>query len=269
MCGYCDITNASGDTNLPFPFNQDDLNSFVDRIWRGELSKLKLPKDVYMKTATNLSQAITTGFGKDIASVAFESPDYVMLKDLTDNIYMFSGAKTYQHVRATTDLLKDNDIKQSFYKFKAKASEVFTMYNEAHLQAEYQTAIGSSRMAAEWQRIEENKEVLPLLQYQTVGDARVRPTHASLDNIIRPVDDKFWSNYYPPNGWRCRCTVIQLEEGEVTDMRGFKKPNDVPEAFLMNSGKDKIVFSDKHPYFKVAKGDKTFAKKNFDLPIPK
>ena len=52
-------------------------------------------------------------------------------------------------------------------------------------------------------------ELLPMLTYQTVGDGRVRPEHAMLDEISRPVGDKFWNTYFPPNGWNCRCTVLQ------------------------------------------------------------
>jgi hypothetical protein len=38
--------------------------------------------------------------------------------------------------------------------------------------------------------------------------------------------------------------------------------------FKMNVGLDKVVFSDKHPYFDVEPKDKKFARNNFDLPIP-
>ena len=113
-------------------------------------------------------------------------------------------------------------------------------------------------------------DVLPLLQYQTIGDGRVRPTHAALDNIIRPISDPFWKQYYPPNGWRCRCTVIQLSEGQETDLSGFNPPDDVPPLFRMNAGQDGYVFKskgkDKHPYFDIAKEDKANAKVNWNLP---
>ena len=39
--------------------------------------------------------------------------------------------------------------------------------------------------------------------------------------------------------------------------------------FKMNPGKDKVIFNKEHPYFDVAPKDKDFAKRNFDLPIPK
>ena len=183
---------------------------------------------------------------------------------------MFSGAKTYQSTRTLTALLSVPEYQSNFYAFK-KAAEPFynTMYQD-YLQAEYQTAKASARMASDWKRIEMDADVLPLLQYQTVGDGRVRPTHAALDNIIRPISDPFWKQYYPPNGWRCRCTVIQLSEGQETDLSKFTPPEDVPPLFRMNAGQDGYVFKskgkDKHPYFDIAKGDKEAAKVNWNLP---
>lgn len=272
MCGICEITNKLDD--IKSPFDETDYNGLINEVWNGLITKYNLPVSVYMKTANHLNDGVKVGFGKDILSVEWGSPDFLMLKDLQENIYMFSGAKTYQNVRSLTGLLVDNELKQNFYKFKEKAMPLMKDFNENYLRAEYQTAIGSSRMAAEWQRIEEDKDLLPYLQYETVGDGRVRPEHAALDNIIRKVDDPFWNTLYPPNGWNCRCIVLSLAEGEVTDLRGKKGLYDnVPREFRMNTGKDRIVFKGKgkgkHPYFDIAKGDKDLARKNFNLPIPK
>ena len=107
-----------------------------------------------------------------------------------------------------------------------------------------------------------------MLTYQTVGDMRVRPTHVTLDNITRPVGDKFWNTYYPPNGWNCRCYVDQNDEETVTDLTNFKAPEDVPELFQTNFGKNAIVFKEDHPYFTVPKEDKDLALVNFNLPLP-
>lgn len=269
MCGFCDIQNKLE----PTPFDEKDFNSIANDVWNGTVTKYSLPTAVYEKTVKHLLNGAYKGFGKDIISVEWGSPDFEMLADLSDNIYMFSGAKTYQQVRSLTDLLLIPETKESFYKFKEKANTILEEYNVAYLKAEYNTSIASSRMAGEWQRIQEVKDVLPLLEYDTVGDGRVRPEHAILDKIVRPVNDKFWDTLYPPNGWNCRCRVIQLSEGVVTDLRGKNNLYDnVPKEFRMNSGKDKVIFKekgkDKHPYFDIAKGDKELAKKNFNLPIP-
>ena len=271
MCGYC-FENKLGD-DVPLPFDESDFNPVINGVWIGTVTKYSLPVEIYNKTVANLLKGVSKGFGKDLISVEWGSPDYEMLADLSENIYMFSGAKTYQNVRSLTDLLRDNELKQNFYKFQERAKPFMEEFNSAYLKAEYNTAISSSRMAGEWQRIEAEKDVLPYLQYQTVGDGRVRPDHAVLDGIIRKVDDRFWDTLYPPNGWNCRCRVISLAEAEQTDLRGKSNLYDnVPKEFRMNSGKDKIIFQDKgatkHPYFDIAKGDKDFAKRNFDLPTP-
>jgi len=49
-------------------------------------------------------------------------------------------------------------------------------------------------------------------KYVTIGDDRVRPTHAILDGITLPKAHKFWEQFYPPNGWNCRCQAIPIFE---------------------------------------------------------
>ena len=48
--------------------------------------------------------------------------------------------------------------------------------------------------------------------YVTVGDARVRDEHAVLDGLTRPKNDPIWQKIWPPNGWNCRCQLIELTE---------------------------------------------------------
>jgi len=265
MCKICDITNEGIEQVPASPFDENDFNRITNGVWIGEFTVDNLPVPAYIKTADFLKSAVSLGFAE------YDKVDELLKADILDNIYLFSGAKTYQQVRTLTTLLADPELKNNFYKFKDAANPILHDYNVAYLKTEYYTAKGSSRMAAFWDRIGQESDVLPLLKYLTVGDARVRPTHRALDEIIRPVNDSFWNNYFPPNGWRCRCTVEQLADGNVTDLTGFVKPNDVPPEFMMNSGKDGYIFKEKgegkHPYFDVAFGDKELAKKNFNLPI--
>ena len=109
-------------------------------------------------------------------------------------------------------------------------------------------AVASSQSAAQWQRIEATKEVLPLLQYITAGDERVRLEHQELEDVIRPVDDTFWDIYYPPNGWGCRCDVIQLDSGTITPLDKITLP-DIKPIFMYNPGKRGFAFPPGHPYY--------------------
>jgi SPP1 gp7 family putative phage head morphogenesis protein len=47
-------------------------------------------------------------------------------------------------------------------------------------------------------------------EYVTVGDDRVRPEHAVLNGVRLPKEDSRWNSIMPPNGWNCRCSVIEV-----------------------------------------------------------
>jgi hypothetical protein len=113
-----------------------------------------------------------------------------------------------------------------------------------------------------------------MLRLSVVEDDNTSDICEPLDGITLPVDDPFWDEYYPPNHFRCRTTVEQLEEdanpsskAEVAEAveHADKEMDDV---FKMNVGKDKVVFNEDHPYFEVPPNDRRFAANNFDLPIP-
>jgi len=58
-------------------------------------------------------------------------------------------------------------------------------------------------------------EALPFWQYWTVGDNRVRPEHAVLDQFIARAIDPVWRRIYPPSGFNCRCSVVPITEDEA------------------------------------------------------
>jgi SPP1 gp7 family putative phage head morphogenesis protein len=241
-------------------------------IYAGTISTHNLDVTTYLKTARKLSEGMFDGYGKDFSKVVYASEDYYMLKSLSDNIYIFSAAKTYQQTREISSLLvtkSETGLERTLFNdFRKQAKEIFLNYNENYLRAEYNSAIAQARTASQWQEITREADHLPMLTYHTVGDGRVRPTHQTLDNIARPVKDKFWDTYMPPNGWNCRCTVLQDSDTPQTSLKDFKAPTDVPDIFKFNAGKERIVYSKKHPYFKVAPQDRQFAKQNFNMPIP-
>ena len=77
-----------------------------------------------------------------------------------------------------------------------------------------------------WERIERVAERRPWLRYVAVQDARTRPEHMAWHGTVLPVDHPFWRSHYPPNGWRCRCTVEQLSDHDL-ELDGFT-PSDGP-----------------------------------------
>ncbi len=49
-------------------------------------------------------------------------------------------------------------------------------------------------------------------KYRTVGDSLVRHAHRLMDGTTLPKGHPRWQVMWPPNGWNCRCTVIEIYE---------------------------------------------------------
>lgn len=94
-----------------------------------------------------------------------------------------------------------------------------TRFNAARLQLIYDTNLRQSYAAGQWQAIQRGKARRPWLVYRTMHDERVRHSHAAWDGVCLPVDDPWWRTHYPPNGWRCRCRVIAVNERELQRLR--------------------------------------------------
>ena len=264
MCG---IQNKGTEPPIKI-FTDEDYDHIINAIAAGIITVNSLDYHTYRKIAEHLTKGVYEGFGSDLASLTVGAVDYDMLFELRTNVWIFSGAKTYQQTRELTHLLTRDETIRSFQEFKVKAKEVLVRYNEDYLHTEYNTCIGQSQNASKWLDFERDAHLYPNLTYHTVGDSRVRQTHRELDGITKPVGDPFWKLYAPQNGWNCRCTLLQDDaEAKITDTKGFVKPDDVPEEFMFNPGTEKMVFSPKHPYFDIAPKDKDNAKRNWGLPL--
>ena len=266
-CKFCNVVNSIDEPSI---FSEEEENNEIKKIFNGQVTTKALSASLYKKIALQLMDGVFDGFGKDAIGIKFGTPDYEMIKALRENVFIFSAAKTYQETKHITSLLYKNDKLVPFSEFKKQAGEVFGLYNKTYLNAEYNTAIGQARSISRWQTFEKEAHIYPLLQYRTAGDGKVRPAHAILNGIVRPVNDKWWNEFAPLNGFNCRCTLIQVSGLKQTPKAELKNPTEkeVPEIFRFNAGKEKIIFSPKHPYFKVPKADKEFAKQNFNLPLP-
>lgn len=208
---------------------------------------LSLPKDATLSNAEYLMQGVFQGFGGDFSTFAYDTPDYRKLAHIEANVYQFSGAKNYHQLRDLTRAIKDGTRILPFSEYKVKAMAILDEYQGSWLQTEYNAAIAGSQMASKWLGFQKNPDVL--LQYRTMEDGRVRNEHALLNNVLRPVSDNFWKTYYPPNGWNCRCTVIERNIGKPTPGRRMHYP-DVPKMFSVNLGERGLVFPEGSAYFK-------------------
>ena len=197
-----------------------------------------------------------------------------MARALDENIFLFSGFKTYHEMNDASRLLKDEDGGfKSFDRFLQDVQAIDASYNQNWLYAEYNFATASTQMAAKWADIERDGDEYDL-QYRTALDGLVREEHAALEGITLPPSDKFWNEYYPPNGWNCRCTAVQVlkdkyprsdsdaacEAGKRATTQIGKNGENKAAIFRFNPGKAEKVFPPKHPYLPKGCGDCTYNK---------
>lgn len=211
------------------------------------------------KMIEETSSSLSTALDEDIAQEL--TPE--MRNALERDVFLFSGFKTYHNLKEASLLLENKERGgiQTFDEFYRSIRQIDDKYNRDWLRAEYQFAINSAAMASQWEQALKDKD-LYALQYVTVGDDRVRPEHAELEGLVLPMDDPFWRTGTPPNGWGCRCTVMQvpLEENPLTPQEQSDRSraasaalNDMTEGknsiFRFNPYYDQALFPPKHPYF--------------------
>ena len=107
----------------------------------------------------------------------------------------------------------------------------------------YRTNLATAYQAGRWQQMTDPDVVAarPYLQYFSARLPTSRPSHAEKHGVILPVDDPFWSTWYPPNGFNCYCTVATVSERELArdglklSSKNFSFP-DPDIGFATNAG---------------------------------
>lgn len=197
----------------------------------------------------------------------------LMRQRLTRSNYIFSGLKTFHELNeAFPSLLDENGNKKPFEHFLNDVRKIDETYNANYLRAEYNFVQASAEMAAKWEGFMEDGDHY-YLQYRTQHDDKVRPEHASLDRVTLPPSDSFWESYYPPNGWNCRCTVVQVlkrkyeptPHDEAMSLGEDALQTDKKGIFRFNSGKEQKTVPDYNPYTIKRCRDCDIAKGKLDL----
>lgn len=180
---------------------------------------------------------------------------HTMRQQLSRSNYVFSGLKTFHELNeAFPSLLDENGNRKTFERFLKDVQKIHETYNRNYLRAEYNFVHASAAMAARWEEFARDGDDY-LLQYRTAGDGKVRPEHAALNGVTLPPSDTFWDEYYPPNGWNCRCTAVQVRKGKYTETprgeameRGREAlAGDKKGMFRFNPGKQRKAVPDYNP----------------------
>lgn len=102
------------------------------------------------------------------------------------------------------------------------------------LKTIYQTNMQTAYMAGRYKGMIDAIETRPYWRYVAVMDGRTRDEHRKLHGKVLRYDDPFWDNYFPPNGWGCRCRAVSISkyEAEKKGLRITDGEEISPEAAL-------------------------------------
>ncbi|MET0106191.1 MAG: phage minor head protein [Sedimenticola sp.] len=87
--------------------------------------------------------------------------------------------------------------------------------SSSRLKTIFRTNMQASYSVGAWEMIQQQKNDSPYLIYDAVDDHRTRSEHKSHDGKVYPADHPFWDSWFPPNGWGCRCTTIQVTKAQA------------------------------------------------------
>lgn len=234
--------------------------ALVKNVWNAKQG----PYDAatYQQAINKLKEALFTHISP---KSEYDTPDYVTGTLMEANINQFGFDKNVETVlRLNQALGESND----FDAFEQKAMSILGQINRAQLKTEYNFAVAVAQNASAWNRQKRMAEVFPYLQYQTIGDSRVRAAHQALDGKVFAVADAdSWQGIYPPNGWGCRCEMIQLMEhqakpedlttgGEAIGLLDEEWDAMVKGGFNTNRGEMGEIFNLNNAYLKKIPGNK-------------
>lgn len=108
-------------------------------------------------------------------------------------------------------------------------------------------------------------QLRPYWLYDAVNDAHTRPSHLAMDGKVFPADSPIWDTWYPPNGFRCRCTVRSLSRRQV-EQQGLKVEAETPRAAELADGRFVNILPD--PNFSTNPAKVRFSPDLKDYPEP-
>ncbi len=124
----------------------------------------------------------------------------------------------------------------------------------------YDTNLSTAYAAGQYAQMStpEARDIFPAWRYIHHACPHPRAEHVAWDGLVLANDDPWWNTHFPPNGWRCHCTVEpvtrsemrrnnwQITEAPPLDLRPWKNPatgktemvpKGIDPSFAYNPGK--------------------------------
>jgi SPP1 gp7 family putative phage head morphogenesis protein len=176
-------------------------------------------------------------FWKD--KVQMRPKDFKALADEAKvKAFAVSGIAKGDQLKTVFDALQRAiDEGTSFDQFKKECGDIFerrgwTGKRAWRVDNIFRTNIQTAYNVGRYKQLNEDVDVLPYWMYSAVNDSRTRPEHLAMNGRVWPANHPTWDTWYPPNGYRCRCSVIALTENQVKN-RGAKVEEKDPTGRLI------------------------------------
>jgi len=166
--------------------------------------------DTMFQDTDQLAKALLKGFGPTAHDYA--SADNLAYSMMEINLNRFGFNKNTAEIVELNNALRQSSGLQEF---KDKAKDIIGTFKTHHLRTEYDLAVATGQNSARYLNQLSEAAVFPYLQYQTAGDDKVREEHAVLDGKVFGINDPELSAIYPPNGFNCRCEMVQIDSDEA------------------------------------------------------
>jgi hypothetical protein len=180
---------------------------------------------------------------EDYKIIQFSEISKDIIEYIKSNTFYFSACLCVHDMKILSGLLltSTNEI-TPFYKFCFEIKKLYPEYKENILSLEYNLAISSTLMAIKWMEFTKDSDRYNL-QFRTACDDLVPDSFKQLHNITLPFNDPFWTNFFPPNDYCDRSTVVRVRKNKYPISDSKKASELAKEAisplFWFNSGIDK------------------------------
>lgn len=240
MCVKCFTNNLSSKylQDLPAVFRQAML-----QLYNNQITPEALSPELIQLLARELWSGVEIGIATEVTE---ESQIYKLISGYKENVFYFSGFKTYHQLRETSLLLfnEAGELK-SFTAFLKEVQNINKLYNINYLRAEYDHAVVSGQMAEKWVEFEPEA----MLKFKATIDDHTTEICHSLNGLTKPKSWPGWKKYWLPLHWGERSNIIKTTDDETDEvLSDLENPQDM---FNGNVAIDGVIFPDTHPYYEV------------------
>ena len=243
----------ASEVSSAFTFNEKALAEALKRIYSKEFRPMvDIEEHLFDETLRILLQATDEGMAESGAEVEREFRNH-----MDWNTARWSAFKVHRMQNDIAAQLYDEDGALKSFDRWAKDVEPMLDHHVGHwLRTEYNTAVIRAQQAADWQRFEENADIMPNLTWIPSTSAQPGADHKIFWGVTLPIDHPFWNSHRPGDRWGCKCSLENTDEPPtaVPDDPNPKQ-NRPADGLDNNPGKDGMLFNDSHPYIAGASSD--------------